>query len=86
MFGRKIVTETEWKNLNQAFLKVKEQNNQLKESNERLEINLRSMWKDDNCDTTKMFKEFQKWLTGKIQFPMPTMVFKDFIREYKAKK
>jgi len=32
-----------------------------------------------------MFKEFQTWMAGKIQFPMPTMLFKDFIREYKEK-
>ena len=86
MFGRKIVTEKEWKNLNQAMLEVKEKNNQLRERNDQLEANLRLMWKDKNCNTTKMFREFQTWLAGKIQFPMPTMVFKDFIRQYKVKK
>jgi len=51
------------------------------------------MWKSD-CNTVKIFKEFQLWLMGdpekgirgKIQFPMPTSIFKDFIRDYKAKK
>ena len=51
------------------------------------------MWKDENCETMKMFQAFQKWLTGdpkkgikgKLPFPFPTFVFKDFIREYKHK-
>jgi len=52
------------------------------------------MWKDESCNPVKIFKEFQLWLMGdpnkgikpKLQFPMPTFVFKDFIRQYKVKK
>lgn len=91
MFGRKIVKENEWKNLNQSLIEAKTLNNQLMEKNQRLEMNLKLMWKDNKCDTTKLFKAFQEWLIGdpekgikgKLPFPCPTFVFKDFIRDYK---
>jgi len=94
MLKRKMVKESEWKSLNQAMLEAKEQNNQLRERNQILEANLRLMWKDESCNPVKIFKEFQLWLMGdpnkgikpKLQFPMPTFVFKDFIRQYKVKK
>jgi len=61
--------------------------------NQQLETNLALMWKDKDCDVANIFKEFQKWLMGdpkkgikaKLPFPLPTFVFKDFIRKYKPK-
>jgi len=86
MLGKILVSEKDYEETIAENLKLKKQNEELREMNRKLEINLRMMWNDKKCKPTKILKEFMAFFQSKVQFVVPTQIFYDFIRQKEYSK